>query len=51
MQPLLDGIVAYLPAPTDIAAFKGHAVNDEEKVIERRPDVTEPFSALAPSRS
>ncbi|TKK91114.1 elongation factor G [Herbidospora galbida] len=47
VQPLLDAIVAYLPAPTDIPAFKGHAVNDEEKVIERRPDVTEPFSALA----
>ncbi|WP_218009233.1 elongation factor G [Herbidospora cretacea] len=47
VQPLLDAIVAYLPAPTDIPAFKGHAVNDEEKVVERRPDVTEPFSALA----
>ncbi|WP_030451504.1 elongation factor G [Herbidospora cretacea] len=47
VQPLLDAIVAYLPAPTDIPAFKGHAVNDEEKVIERRPDASEPFSALA----
>ncbi|WP_083958595.1 elongation factor G [Herbidospora mongoliensis] len=47
VQPLLDAIVAYLPAPTDVAAFKGHAVGDEEKVIERRPDASEPFSALA----
>ncbi|MED7927689.1 elongation factor G [Nonomuraea sp. LP-02] len=47
VQPLLDAIVAYLPAPTDIPAFKGHAVGNEEKVIERHADPTEPFSALA----
>ncbi|MFC4535185.1 elongation factor G [Sphaerisporangium dianthi] len=47
VQPLLDAIVAYLPAPIDIPAFKGHAVGDEEKVVERHADPTEPFSALA----
>ncbi|MDR8408819.1 elongation factor G [Nonomuraea sp. 3-1Str] len=47
VQPLLDAIVAYLPAPTDIPAFKGHAVGKEEEVIERHADPTEPFSALA----
>ncbi|MEU8107506.1 elongation factor G [Nonomuraea muscovyensis] len=47
VQPLLDAIVAYLPAPTDIPAFKGHAVGHEEQVIERHADPTEPFSALA----
>ncbi|MFF0307208.1 elongation factor G [Streptosporangium sp. NPDC004379] len=47
VQPLLDAIVAYLPAPTDIPAFKGHAVGDEEAVVERHADVDEPFSALA----
>lgn len=47
VQPLLDAIVAYLPAPTDIPAFKGHAVGKEEEVVERHADVTEPFSALA----
>ncbi|MGI5284224.1 elongation factor G [Nonomuraea polychroma] len=47
VQPLLDAIVAYLPAPTDIPAFKGHAVGHEDKVIERHADPTEPFSALA----
>ncbi|MFG1970957.1 elongation factor G [Nonomuraea fuscirosea] len=47
VQPLLDAIVAYLPAPTDIPAFKGHAVGNEEKVVERHADPTEPFSALA----
>src|SRR5690606_13226944 len=45
--PLLDAIVAYLPAPTDIPSIKGHAVGDEEKVIERHADPKEPFSALA----
>ncbi|MFD1931308.1 MULTISPECIES: elongation factor G [Nonomuraea] len=47
VQPLLDAIVAYLPAPTDIPAFKGHAVNNEDEVVERHADVSEPFSALA----
>ncbi|WP_221466037.1 elongation factor G [Streptosporangium album] len=47
VQPLLDAIVAYLPAPIDIPAFKGHAVGNEDEVIERHADVTEPFSALA----
>ncbi|MFI6912351.1 elongation factor G [Streptosporangium sp. NPDC050284] len=47
IQPLLDAIVAYLPAPIDIPAFKGHAVGKEDEVIERHADVSEPFSALA----
>ncbi|MFF5109006.1 elongation factor G [Streptosporangium sp. NPDC000509] len=47
IQPLLDAIVAYLPAPIDIPAFKGHAVGKEDEVIERHADVNEPFSALA----
>ncbi|WP_246064330.1 elongation factor G [Nonomuraea longispora] len=47
VQPLLDAIVAYLPAPTDIPAFKGHAVGNEDKIVERHADPSEPFSALA----
>ena len=47
VQPLLDAIVAYLPAPIDIPAFKGHAVGNEDQVVERHADVKEPFSALA----
>ncbi|MEV1248107.1 elongation factor G [Nonomuraea sp. NPDC050022] len=47
VQPLLDAVVAYLPAPTDIPAFEGHAVGNEEKVVVRHADPTEPFSALA----
>ncbi len=47
VQPMLDAIVDFLPSPVDIPAVKGHAVGDESIVIERHPDVTEPFSALA----
>ncbi|MDF5751537.1 elongation factor G [Spongiactinospora sp. TRM90649] len=47
VQPLLDAIVAYLPAPIDIPAFKGHAVGNEEQVVERHADPKEPFAALA----
>ncbi|MEU7831879.1 MULTISPECIES: elongation factor G [unclassified Nonomuraea] len=47
VQPLLDAVVAYLPAPTDIPAFEGHAVGNEDKVVVRHADPAEPFSALA----
>jgi elongation factor G len=47
VQPMLDAIVDFLPSPVDIPAIKGHAVGDEETLIERHPDVTEPFAALA----
>jgi elongation factor G len=47
VQPMLDAIVDYLPSPLDVPGIKGHAVGDEEKVIERHADISEPFSALA----
>jgi elongation factor G len=47
VQPLLDAVVAYLPSPIDVPAIVGHAVGDEEASIQRRPDESEPFSALA----
>jgi elongation factor G len=47
VQPLLDAIVRYLPSPIDVPSIEGHAVDDEEKVIMRRPSEDEPFSALA----
>jgi len=47
VQPMLDAVIDYLPSPLDVPAVEGHAVNDEEKVIERHADSTEPFSALA----
>jgi elongation factor G len=47
VQPMLDAIVDFLPSPLDVPAIKGHAVNDEETVIERHADTSEPFAALA----
>ena len=47
VQPMLDAVVDYLPSPLDVGAIQGHAPGDEEAVIERSPDETEPFSALA----
>jgi elongation factor G len=47
VQPMLDGIVDFLPSPVDIPSVKGHAVGDEETVIERHADRGEPFAALA----
>jgi elongation factor G len=47
VQPLLDAVVRYLPSPLDIGATKGYDLKDNEKVIERNPDPTEPFSGLA----
>ena len=46
VQLLLDGVVAYLPAPTDIEAIKG-VVPGEEGEVERNASDEEPFSALA----
>ena len=47
VQKLLDGILEYMPAPTDIPAIKGHIPGDEENEIERHSSDSEPFSALA----
>jgi len=46
VQPLLDAVVAYMPAPTDIPAIKG--VNpDSGEEDSRAADDSLPFSALA----
>ncbi|GAA1405406.1 MULTISPECIES: elongation factor G [Oerskovia] len=47
VQPMLDAVIDYLPSPLDVPAINGHDVKDEEKIVERHPDATEPFSALA----
>jgi elongation factor G len=47
VQPMLDAVVDYLPSPLDVPPMVGHDVHDETKEIVRRPDATEPFSALA----
>ncbi len=47
VQPMLDAVISYLPSPLDVPPMIGHDVKDEEKEIIRKPDATEPFSALA----
>ncbi|MDO9591173.1 MAG: elongation factor G, partial [Microcella sp.] len=47
VQPMLDAVVDYLPSPLDVPATIAHDPRDEEKEIERHPDSTEPFAALA----
>jgi elongation factor G len=47
VQPMLDAVVDYLPSPLDVPPTVAHDPRDEEKEIERRPDATEPFAALA----
>lgn len=45
VQPMLDAVVDYLPAPTDVPAIKGET--EEGEPIERHSTDEEPFSALA----
>nr|WP_286189284.1 elongation factor G [Sanguibacter hominis] len=47
VQPMLDAVIDYLPSPLDVPAIDGTDVKDEEKVITRHPDASEPFAALA----
>ena len=44
-RTLLDAVIDYLPAPTDIEAVKGIDLNDNP--VERKASDNEPFSALA----
>lgn len=46
VQPLLDAVVAFMPAPTDIPAIKGTNPDTGEE-DERAADDSLPFSALA----
>ncbi|WP_353952855.1 elongation factor G [Knoellia sp. S7-12] len=47
VQPMLDAVVDYLPSPIDVPPMIGHKPNHEEIELTRKPDTTEPFSALA----
>jgi len=46
VQFMLDAVVDYLPAPTDLPPVKGHDLKTDA-TIERHPNDTEPFSGLA----
>jgi len=45
VQPLLDAVVDFLPAPTDVPPIEGHLPATGELDV-RRPDPEEPFAAL-----
>lgn len=47
VQPLLDAVVDYLPSPLDRGEVKGFSAKNNEKEDSRKPDLAEPFSALA----
>lgn len=46
VQPLLDAVVDYLPAPTDVEAINGIKKGTEDAIVRKSSD-EEPFSALA----
>lgn len=46
-QLLLDAIVDYLPAPTDVPNVEGHVPGDKEKIVSRKSSDDESFSGLA----
>lgn len=46
VQAMLDAVIEYMPAPTDIQAIKG-LLEDEMTEAERPADDTAPFAALA----
>ncbi|WP_434526768.1 elongation factor G [Photorhabdus asymbiotica] len=47
VQAMLDAVVEYLPAPTDVESIKGILPDGKDTPAERHSDDKEPFSALA----
>jgi elongation factor G len=47
VQAMLDSVIEFLPAPTDVPAIKGHLNDADQTVAERHSSDDEPFSALA----
>src|SRR5579883_700232 len=46
VQPLLDAVVDFLPAPTDVAAIRGVKMGTDEEIVRKCSD-DEPFAGLA----
>jgi len=46
VQRLIDGVIDYLPAPTDLKAIKGHDLKDPTKILERNLTPDDPFCGL-----
>jgi len=47
IHPLLDAVIAYLPAPTDLPPVVGVDPRNTEEKLTRAPKNAEPFAALA----
>lgn len=47
VQLVLDAILDYLPSPLDRGELKGHHPDREEEEVIRKPELTEPVSAVA----
>ncbi|MEJ2346853.1 MAG: elongation factor G [Gammaproteobacteria bacterium] len=47
VQAMLDAIIEYMPAPTDVAAIKGELDDANQTEAVRRSNDEEPFAALA----
>ena len=47
VQPLLDAVCQYLPSPLDNPVIKGNDPRDPEKELTRKPEDSEPLTALA----
>jgi len=45
VQAMLDAVIEYLPSPLDVPAIAG--TDEQDNPIERHPNDTDPFSALA----
>jgi elongation factor G len=47
VQAMLDAVIDFMPAPTDVPAIRGHLDDKAETEAERHADDNEPFAALA----
>ena len=47
VQPLLDGVIDYLPSPVDVEAIQGHVPQNDETYEAREASDDAPFAALA----
>lgn len=47
VQPMLDAVIDYLPAPVDVESIKGVRADDETVEVTRKSSDDEPFAGLA----